>query len=123
MISAKELLSIQNDVSAIACSLPCTVQRKSVSKDVYGSEIETWNTIETTTCGLSEPTGSQLQNYDYLIGSLATWQAKLPYATNVQHQDHLLITGEFAQQTLVVQVILEPRSYASLLTVLASEIK
>lgn len=123
MISASELAKIQADVAAVTCSFPCIVQRKVVSRDAFGSEIETWSTIETTSCGLSEPSAGQLQNYDYLIGSLAAWQVKLPYATNVQHKDHLLITGEFTQQTLVVQVILEPRSYASLLTVLASEIK
>lgn len=123
MIPEKELDQLRADVEFAALSLPCIVQRKSFSRDAYGSEIETWNTIETVNCGLSEPTAGQLQNYDYLIGSLAAWQVKLPYVTDVQHQDHLLITGEFLQQTLVVQVVLEPRSYASLLTVLASEVK
>lgn len=123
MISAAELASIQRDVAAIALSLPCVVQRKTVTKDPFGTPVETWDTIETVNVGMTEPSAGQLANYDFLIGSLAAWQIKLPYGTDVQHQDHLLITGEFAQQTLVVQVVLEPRSYAALLTVLASEVK
>lgn len=123
MITTKELAQIQHDVAVIACSFPCTIQRRTIVKDVYGSESETWNTVEDTVCGMSEPSAGQLQNYDFLIGSLAAWQLKLPYGTDVEHYDRILVTGQFLQQTLTVQVILEPRSYASLLTVLASEIK
>lgn len=123
MITAKELAQIQHDVVAVTCSFPCTIQRGTITKDVYGSEFEIFTTVEDTVCGMSEPSAGQLQNYDFLIGSLAAWQVKLPYGTNIQHYDHLLVTGEQTQQTLEVQVILEPRSYASLLTVLASEIK
>lgn len=123
MISASELAQIQADAAAITCNFPCTIQRKTTSKDQYGGETDTWAVVEITTCGLSEPTAGQLQNYDFLIGSLAAWQVKLPYGTNVQHQDQILVTGEFAQQTLEVHVVLEPRSYAALLTVLAAEVK
>jgi len=125
MISTDEIASIRRDMAAMALSLHCVIQRKAVTKDAFGSDTETWPTIspDVLKCGLSEPSAGQLANYNFLIGSLAAWQVKLPYQTDVQHQDHLLITGEFTQQTLVVQVILEPRSYASLLTVLASEVK
>lgn len=125
MITADELASIRNDMAAMVLSLPCQIQRKTVTKDSFGSNTDTWATIsdDDLMCGMSEPSAGQLQNYDFLIGSLAAWQVKLPYGTDIRHQDHLLVTGEFAQQTLVVQVILEPRSYASLLTVLASEVK
>lgn len=125
LISIDELASMRRDMAAMALSLPCIVQRKTVTKDIYGSDVESWATISPADlkCGLSEPSAGQLQNYEFLIGSLAAWQVKLPYQTDVQHQDHLLVTGEFAQQTLVVQVILEPRSYATLLTILASEVK
>lgn len=122
-VSARELQQIQADAAAAACSLPCTIQRKAVTSDGMGQATETWSTITTVTVGMAQPTANQLQNFDYLIGALATWQVKLPYGTNVKAQDHLLITGQFTQQTLVVQVVLEPRSYAALLTVIASEVK
>lgn len=122
-ISASELLQIRSDAVAAACSLPCTIQRKTITADGMGQSTETWATVTTVTAGMTEPTAGQLANFDYLIGSLATWQVKLPYGTNVKTQDHLLITGQFTQQTLVVQVVLEPRSYAALLTVIASEVK
>lgn len=67
---------------------------------------------------MSEPTGNMLANYDYLIGSMAAWHVRLPIGTNVMHQDHLVI----GSHTLEVQKILEPRSYAALLSVLASEV-
>lgn len=123
MLSASELAQIQADTVAAACSLPCTIQRKTLTSDGLGQASETWNTVATVNVGMTEPTAGQLTNYDFMIGSLAAWQVKMPVSTNVKEQDHLLVTGQFAQQTLVVQVILEPRSYPALLTVLASEIK
>jgi hypothetical protein len=125
MITAAELAQIQRDVAAIALSLPCLIKRKTTTKDQFLTATDSWLTISPVglLCGLTEPSAGQLANYDFLIGSLAAWQVKLPYGTDVQHQDQILVTGEFTQQTLTVQVVLEPRSYATLLTVLASEVK
>ncbi len=67
---------------------------------------------------MSQPTASQLQNFDYLIGSMAVWQVKLPIGTPVEELDHLIIAG----QTLEVVKDLTPRSYPALITVLASEV-
>jgi hypothetical protein len=118
-VSSAELAQIQSDAVAAACDKTCVIKRKTVAKDAYGSETETWNTIATTVAGMSEPTAGQLTNYAYLIGDLATWQVKLPVGTDVKAQDHLVIAG----QTITVQIDLTPRSYASLITVLASEVK
>lgn len=123
MLDATELAQIRTDAAAAALDLSCTIQRKTLTRDGSGQATETWNTVATINAGMTEPTGGQLQNYNYLIEDLATWMVKLPYGTNVQAQDRLLITGQLGQQTLVVQVVLEPRSYAALLTVLASEAK
>ena len=126
MIRASELTRIRRDVEAVALNLPCVIQRKTVTQeDVYGSDTEAWPVVspEDLMCGMSEPSGTQLENFNFLVASLATWQVKLPYQTDVQHQDRLIVTGEYGPQTLVVQVILEPRSLASLVTVLASELK
>lgn len=117
-VSATELAAIQADAAAIL-DLPCTIQRKTPTRDIYGTATEVWNTIATVNAGMAQPTAGQLANFDFLIGSLAAWQVKFPVGQDVQHQDHLIIAGE----TLVVQVILKPRSYAALLTVLAAEVK
>lgn len=125
MITASELASMRADIADVACNLPCVIERKTTVKDTLGTESDVWVTIspDDLKCGMSEPSGGQLTNYAYVIGSLAAWQVKLPYGTDVIHQDRLLVTGEFAQQTLTCQVVLEPRSYATLLTILASEVK
>lgn len=120
MISAAELARIQADTAAAALDKSCVIQRATVPvKDGYGSETLPYVTIATVNAGMHQPNGTHLANYDYLIGSLATWEVKFAIGTDVQHQDHLVIEG----QTLEVQVILTPRSYPALLTVLASEIK
>ena len=120
-VSAAELLAIQLEMASVVCDQPCQIWRKSsLVPDGYGTQSNGGYTlIATTTAGMSQPSGGQLQNYDYLIGSLSAWQVHLPYGTNVQHQDHLVIDS----QTLEVQILLDPQSYQVLLTVLASEIE
>lgn len=119
-ISAAELASIQSDVAAAACDKDCQIQRLPTSTpDSRGVPSGSYSTIETTKAGMAQPSQQLLQNYDYLIASLSAWAVKLPVNTNVQAQDHLIIDG----QTLEVHVVLTPRSYQALLTVLAAEIK
>lgn len=123
MLDAAELAQIRTDAAAAALDMSCVIQRKTITKDTLGQATETWATIATVNAGMTQPTAGQLQNYNFMIEDLAAWQVKLPYGTPVQPQDHLLITGAYSQQTLNVQVILEPRSYAALTTVIASELK
>jgi DsbC/DsbD-like thiol-disulfide interchange protein len=118
-VSAAELAQIRADVQTAVCDQTCVIKRKSVSPDGLGSETETFSTIATTIAGMAQPSAGELQNYDFVIGDKSAWKVHLPYGTNVTHQDHLLIAG----QTLVVQVLLEPHSYAALYDVIASEIK
>ena len=121
MIPASELAQIQADAAYVACDRPCTIQRKTKTLDAYGSESEVWNTISSIglLAGMMEPTGTQLQNFDYKIGSLKAYQVKLPVGTDVKEQDLLFIEN----QRLVVQVSLTPRSYPSLLTLLATDVQ
>jgi hypothetical protein len=120
MLSAAELTRIQSDLVAAACDKTCVIQRASNAQDSYGSPASgAYATIATTVAGMSPPTASQLQNYSAMIGTLSTWQVKLPNATDLRALDHLLIDG----QTLEVNVILTPQSYSGLLTTLATEIK
>lgn len=122
-VSASELTQIRSDAVAIVCDTTCTVQRETRTSDGMGQATSSWNTVLTCNVGVAEPTAGHLQNYAYLIADLAAWQVKFPYGSDIQAQDHLLITGQETQQTLVVQVLLEPRSYAALLTVIATELK
>lgn len=138
-ITLSELASIQSAAASIL-DLSCEVWRKVRTPDGYGGFTESWGLVETTTCGMSQPTASHLQNYDFLLASLSAWALKFPVGTDVRHQDHLVISGQTLEasyalrafgapvdigdyQTLVAQVVLAPRSYAALLVVLASEIK
>jgi hypothetical protein len=118
-VSAQELANIQSDVATAVCDQTCIIQRKTTAKDGLGSETETWNTIATTVAGMVQPTGGELQNYAYIIGDKAAWKVHMPVNTNITHQDHLVIAG----QTMVVQVLLEPHSYAAMFSVIATEIK
>lgn len=119
MLDALELAQIQADAAQAACDQACTVQRFTRTPDAQGGGTPGWNTVATCNAGLSQPSAGQLQNYDYIVGSLATWQVKLPIGTNIQEQDRLVIAG----QTLNVVKLLNPRSYPALITVLATEVK
>lgn len=118
-ISNAELLSIQSAASLAACDQSCTIQRATRTTDAQGGAATTWNTVATCNAGMSQPTASQMQNYQYIIGSLSAWQLRFPVGTNVQELDHAIIGG----QTLEIVKVLTPRSYQALLTCLASEVK
>jgi hypothetical protein len=126
-ISQAELAQIQADAYTASCDLPCVVQRGTRTPNAQGGASVTWNTVVQTfppgfspplLAGLSQPSAGQLQNFGYLIGDLAAWQAKLPVWANVAEKDRLMISGE----TLTVQKDLTPRSYPALLTCLVTEV-
>ena len=119
IISASELAQIQSDVAAAACDKDCVIQRATTSNDGYGSQTETYSPVATVKAGMTQPSGGMLQNYAYAIQDLAAWQVKFAVGTDVRERDHLVIDG----QTLEVHVILTPRSYQGLLTVIAAELK
>lgn len=117
-IPATEIAQIQADAAALL-DKSCSIQRKTRTADGAGSFTEVYATLDTVNAGLSQPTQQLLQNYDFLVGSLSTWLLRFPVGTDVQHQDHAIIDG----QVLEIHVVLTPRSYQALLTVLAAEIK
>lgn len=118
-VSAAELAAIQAEAVAVACDQTCAILRKTGAvSDGLGQAAATWTSVAVTVAGVSEPTGTQLQNYDYMIEAKATWLVKLPVGTAVLEQDRLSI----GTHLLEVQKVLEPRSYPALLTVLASEV-
>ena len=121
MLDPIELAQIQADAAFVACDQPAVIQEKVTTKDAYGSETESWVTTSPSDLlvGMAEPTSGQLENYAYIIGDLAAWRVKIPICTSVNLQNRIIVGGN----TMVVQVDLTPRSYAALLTVLATEVK
>jgi hypothetical protein len=118
-ISNAEITQIQNDVASAACDKDCVIQRATKSSDGYGSQTETYTTIATVKAGMTQPSSGLMQNYSYIIENLASWVVHFAIGTDVKHRDHLVIEG----QTLEVHVILDPRSFPGLLTVIAAELK
>lgn len=118
-ITASELAQMQSDANGLVLDLSCTIQRATRTPLASGGASLVWNTVATVKAGMAEPTANQLQNYGYLVGSLAAWQIRFPVGTNVQEQDHLIINGE----VLEVVKIMTPRSLPILLTALCSEVK
>lgn len=118
-ISASELTQIQNDVAAAALDKTCVIKRATTSNDAYGSQTQSYSTVATVSAGMTQPSGGMLQNYAYEIANLASWVVHFAVGTDVRERDHLVIDG----QTLEVHVLLTPRSYQGLLTVIAAELK
>lgn len=118
MIDAAELTEIRADAAA-TLDKTCVIQRSTTTTDHLGSASDSWSDVTTVDAGMAQPSAGLLANYAYLIGSLSTWKVRMPYGTDVRELDRLVIDG----QTLTVQVLLTPQSYAAFATVLASEVK
>lgn len=119
MLTASELAQMQADAVS-ALDQTCTIQRATRTPRSSGGASQVWNVIASgVACAMAQPSGSQLQNYDYLVGSLSTWQIRLPVGTNIIEKDQIVVAG----QTLNAIKVLQPRSYQVLLTVLATEVK
>jgi hypothetical protein len=98
-----------------------TIKRVTRSQDTTGHATENWNTLATVSGNLAQPTAGQMQNYDYLIGSLSAWQVRMPVGTDCRANDELSVSG--LSVPLRVQVILAPQSYQTSLRLLATEIR
>lgn len=119
MLDATELASIRTDANTLL-TMPCTIKRKSGTKSAMGQASGTYSVISPAglMAGMRPPTQQELQNYDYLIGSLATWVVKLPYGTSVQPQDQIII----GTNTLEAQQDLSLHSIPVYQLMLASEV-
>jgi hypothetical protein len=119
-VTAAELTRMQADAQAIACDKSCQIWRKSsVVDDIYGSQSDAYTLHSTTVAGMAQPSGGELQNYAYLIEAKDAWTVRLPIGTDVIATDHLVIEG----QTLEVHILLTPKSYPTLKSVIAAELK
>lgn len=125
LISGSELSFLQGLVAG-TFDHSCQIQNKTTIADGYGQATESWNTIVTVMVGVDLPKSSLLAAYAERIGSLATWLVKFPLGMSVtiQEQQHLIITDSQGNaQIMVVQALVDPRSYPLYLPALASEVR
>ena len=118
MISATELAALQATANS-AMDLSITIKRATRTTDGTGHYSDSWATVTTVNGNLAQPTGNQMQNYGYLVGPLDTWMVRVPYGTNLQVNDRLVI----GSQTLRVQILLQPQSYQTAERVLGTAIQ
>jgi len=121
LLSAAEQAQLQADFVAAACDLPCDIYHKTTTSGSSGEPLANYGNAPaiSTMAGMTQPSGTLLQNYASLIGSLKTWHIKLPPNTDARHQDHFVIKGK----TLEVNVLLDPQSYPVFTNCLASEVE
>jgi head-tail adaptor len=118
MIPAAELTAMQAAANS-AMDQSITIQRDTQGQDATGHPVDNWATVTTVMGNLAQPSGTLMQNYDYLIGSQDTWMVRVPTGTNVLENDRLVIGA----QTMRVQVLLAPQSYQTSMRLLASVIR
>lgn len=126
-VSAAELAAIQTEAVSAVCDKSCQIWRNLTFSvpDGYGSSSSSksnttaYTLIATTVAGMSEPSGGELQNFDFEIGDKIAWKLHVPIGTDLRERDHAVIEG----QTLEVHVILTPRSYPALLSAIVAEVK
>lgn len=118
MISAADLAAMQATANA-SMDTSIAIQAVNRTSDGAGGFTESWATSSTVNGNLAQPTGQMMQNYDFLIGPLATWMVRLPVGTSVS-RDNQLVIGSL---TLRVQVVLQPQSYQTSMRLLASEVQ
>jgi len=117
-LSACENDEIQSAVEELL-DKSCEIKQVTLTPDGLGSETESLNTVATVACSAIKPTAGLLATYADKIGSLITWQVKMPSATDVRLNDILVIDGT----TMIVQAILTPASWSFLQGVIASELQ
>lgn len=127
-VSQAELAAIQQEAVSAACDKTAAIYRDLTegTPDAYGSSSSSKSDTSAYTlmysgvpAGMSEPTGGELQNFDFTIGDKIAWKLHMPVGTGLQERDHVVIES----QVLEVHVILTPRSYPALLAAICAEVK
>src|SRR5690349_20836419 len=101
-ISTAEMTALRAEVAAASLDLDCTIKRAATTKDSWGTERETLNTVSSTKAGMKAPKATTLEAYALRIGSKLAWEINFTYGTDVREQDHLFIGSD----EMVVQAIL-----------------
>lgn len=103
--------------AAAALDTAITVQRITSGSDGYGSSPDTWSTVNTVQGMLSLPTGTYMQDQADRLTSVKTWVVSVPVGTDIRLKDHLVVGTD----TLLVETVNAPESYAVLTHILCSE--
>lgn len=120
-ITAGELATLRADTQTLM-DQGVEIQRRSITQGATGNVVPTYAHLSTTTCTLSLPSQSMLQNYDFKLATLDAWVVRLPYGTDVRATDHLIVGGA-GGKTLEVQDPLTPMSYQASVRVLATVVE
>src|SRR5260370_35399671 len=94
MVDGAEIALIQQGVAAVACDLPCQIQRSVTTPGApCAPTVVTWPVVSQPglLAGMKEPTAGQLTNYEYMIGDMATWHIKFPTGTDGRELDRFAI--------------------------------
>lgn len=127
-VSQVELAAIQNEAVQAVCDKTASIYRDLTESTpgIYGNSTSSKGDTSDYTlmysgvpAGMAEPTGLELQNFDFEIGDKIAWKLHMPVGTDLQERDHVVIES----QVLEVHVILTPRSYPALLAAICAEIK
>ena len=106
LLTAPEIASMQATVAQVLDqSLP--QKRKTVAKDGYGNNIETFAFLANVTCNVFRPTGTHLQLYADLIGAQQAMMLRFLPGTDIREGD--VIT--YKNEDWLVQVIQVQESY------------
>lgn len=106
LLSAAEIASLQTTVAAaLDQSLP--LLRKTVVKDGYGNNIETWVSQGNVTCNVFRPTATHLQLFANLIGAQQAMMLRFLPGTDIREGDQVTYKAE----NWLVQAIQVEESY------------
>jgi hypothetical protein len=122
LFSDTDLEPFRDLFADLATDQECTITRNVKNADPYGTDSEIPQVIDTVDVLVSAPgitEGSTLQVHSLETSSLAMWKVSFPYGQDVLEED--LLTFPNSSKRLIVQELLEPKSYPISTDVLASE--
>ena len=119
MINATDMAAMQA-VSVASLDLACTITHTTSSTDDgLGGTVPGASTSVTITCTAKMPSAGMLAQYSNLIANRKAYRVRVPLATVVSQGDRVVIKSE----TLTVQVVFAPESYATALLFLATVVE
>lgn len=117
-LTAAELADMAAE-AALYFDQSVTIQRAVKTSDGAGHTAKTWPTLATVKGSMGVPSGAYMSEIAARLSDTALWTVTLPQGTDVQRDDRLVIGSE----TLTVQHVMAPASYAFTVQVLAAEVR
>jgi len=94
MLSASDIASMTAIVNA-SFEQTVVVQRKSVTSDGAGHDVESWTTVLTTKVNISKPTSTQLALYGSIIGSQWALMVRYDPTTGIREGDRFYYMSRY----------------------------